>query len=450
MRPLLFLMTFIIAGLSGFTAAMAVPLFATDPTEEEPYIEYISDIRSQGRTIEDIRIEGLTRTAEFVVTRELEITVGKDFDLNNYHRSLQKIRNLFIFRSVDGELIKSGQNVKVSILVEEKWTSIPYFLLGSAGGTSFFEVGFFDVNLLGRYLELGLAYERRGPANSFKAWYRNRRFLNRDLSFKAYIQDRSAVLPFYNIDDTLQNEYSANQKRVEFALDKDVLSKFALGVGVEVNTISYNRTLVSSEGDKANALNPVVFPDSSRAYIARIRARFGELNWDDYLLDGLLIESSFDIAKPILNSDSRFYRLTTLLLNYYQLPRQSNLGFRLGHGYTSSQAIAQRYFLGGLQHVRGYRDNQFNTNNYLFGNAEIRVPSFRWQLALLQHVAFVDFANISSTADKIFHVTPNASAGIGFRIVVPPIFLLSIRADYAWTFGPIKRQGLTLGMVQYF
>lgn len=450
MRPLLFLMTFIIASLSGFTAAMAFPLFATEPTEEEPYIEYLSDIKSQGRMIEEIRVEGLTRTSEFVVTRELEIEVGANFDVNDYHRSLQKIRNLFIFRSVDGELTKSGSRVKILILIEEKWTSLPYFLLGSAGGTSFFEVGFFDVNLLGRYLELGLAYERRGPANSFKAWYRNRRFLNRDISFKALVQDRSAVLPFYTMEDKLQNEYSSNQKRVEFVLDKDLFSTFALGVGVEVATSSYNRTLISAEGDQANTANPVEFPDASRAYIARIRARFGEINWDDYLLDGVLVESSFDVAKPILNSDSRFYRLTTLLLNYYQLPGQSNLGFRLGHGYTSSKAIAQRYFLGGLQQVRGYRDNQFNTNNYIFGNAEIRVPSLQWQLAVLQHVAFVDFANVASTAEGVFHATPNASAGVGIRIVVPPIFLLSVRADYAWTFGPIKRQGLSLGMIQYF
>src|SRR5690606_7473643 len=126
------------------------------------------------------------------------------------------------------------------------------------------------------------------------------------------------------------------------------------------------------------------------------------------------------------------YRDLLFEFNFFRtLPLKSTIGLRLASGMASTDAIHRRFYLGGLDALRGFAADRFTGNNYWLGNLEFRIPSVDSRWFLLQHVFFVDAAGVSENVSDI-GVLSGASSGLGLRIIVPKIQDFVIRVDYAF------------------
>ncbi len=61
------------------------------------------------------------------------------------------------------------------VTVEDRFTLNPLFSFGVSGDAFWIRAGADDVNFLGRFIELGVRYERFGEYNGFQAWARDPR-----------------------------------------------------------------------------------------------------------------------------------------------------------------------------------------------------------------------------------------------------------------------------------
>jgi hemolysin activation/secretion protein len=100
---------------------------------------------------------------------------------------------------------------------------------------------------------------------------------------------------------------------------------------------------------------------------------------------------------------------------------------------TRTLVPLEQFGVGGLQSVRGYRQDQLLTDNGFLASAEVRLPVFRLKEVdgVLQVVPFVDFGvgwNNSRNPDKNPDINTLASVGLGLQWQMGDQF--SARLDY--------------------
>jgi len=155
--------------------------------------------------------------------------------------------------------------------------------------------------------------------------------------------------------------------------------------------------------------------------------------------DGLYNSVAFEWATPYLGGDFDFYRSTLNSRAY--IPLFWNFVLRLngtlGHVTTNSDAgipIFERYFVGGIFSVRGFRRNSlsptvpaagekdpsatllefpYGGNKQLIFNAEVEIPIYR-EMGIVA-VGFFDAGNAFAEDQQLSLAELRTSAGFGFR-----------------------------------
>ena len=122
--------------------------------------------------------------------------------------------------------------------------------------------------------------------------------------------------------------------------------------------------------------------------------------------------------------DNAFVQLTLDLRRFTRLRRDLVLGSRLVSGATFGRAsYLFRYRLGGLDLLRGYKDNRFRGSEFYVFQEELR-----WQLKKWLSVnASVDAGDIRDVAYQQLKTT----AQIGLRLGLPPDWGQKMRIDFS-------------------
>ena len=112
---------------------------------------------------------------------------------------------------------------------------------------------------------------------------------------------------------------------------------------------------------------------------------------------------------------------------------------------TRSLPPLEQFSLGGPLSIRGYRQDQFLTDNGFVASAEVRFPILRVEdiKGLLQIVPFVDFGvgwNTSGNADP----NPNALVGMGLGLQWQMSNKFTARADYGFRLTDVTTKERTL------
>ncbi|MBW4508008.1 MAG: ShlB/FhaC/HecB family hemolysin secretion/activation protein [Scytonematopsis contorta HA4267-MV1] len=109
---------------------------------------------------------------------------------------------------------------------------------------------------------------------------------------------------------------------------------------------------------------------------------------------------------------------------------------------TTSLVPLEQFGLGGLQSVRGYRQDFLLTDNGFLGSAEVRLPVFRVPevQGILQVVPFVDFGFAWNSGGGS-SPDPNALVGIGLGLQWQMGRTLNARVDYGWGLSDVRSSG---------
>ncbi len=438
---------------------------------EQPLLEQCSVVR-----VEAIIITGMVRTRREVVIREILFEEGDYASLAQVEESIQRLRNLSIFRDVtykldskkvplpDGSLpadLSPGRPSRVlHIHVDERWTLLPFGSYLQGGGLTRATVGLNDVNVLGRYLEAGFQYSRigesdsfwqlGGAANSFLIWFSNPRFLNqytragvdlrRSVRLRRIYEDRSGE---QEGGFTLQRDIGV------LRLSHEVVRWFRLGANVEFVHDSFSSRYINEETTQLQLENFGSTPPSSRVYMLRWFASLGRVNRQDFYFDGGSVTGSVGHSDALWGASQTFSDLDLAARYYLRLPWRGNLAFRALLGLTNTDLIQYLNYIGGLDRVRGFPDSRFRGRGSWSLNAEYRVAPVANRWFVIQAVGFAD---AGATDDRTLSMAQldGLSVGGGVRLIVPKVLGLTMRADYAVPLVGGGRGGLSLGAGQFF
>lgn len=410
--------------------------------------------------IDAIVVEGLFLTHPNVVTRELLFGEGETVRRAEIEESVQRLRNLGIFRIAEYELLdrriplpdgsfpNTGDAHRILLIrVDERWTLIPFGTFAAGGGAFSLTTGLYDINLLGRYIELGGQYQHFAGTNSFAVWASDPRFLGRRLRLSGTAAQTNRINVFYRDDGDLEGGHLQLRRSASAALTYEWVRWLRTGVSLSYVDDRYSTDLLSDELVELELQRGL--PSPAHYLTAGVTVSLGRLDADDFLRKGFTVGWGASAARRGLASNLDYLDQGVGLVGFLILPLRANFGVRAGLGTTSVDRPEYEYFVGGLNILRGFRHRRFRGSHYWYANAELRVPSVATRWLVVQHVGFLDSAGVGADSGA-FAQLDGMAGGVGLRILSPKIFSLIARFDYAWSLVGDGRSALSFGAGQFF
>jgi outer membrane protein assembly factor BamA len=398
-------------------------------------------------SITEIIVEGLDRTRPHIVHQELRIAEGDEVSPDDVEAAVQRVRNLEIFDTVEYELAAYDTGQRLRVIVTERWTILPILQFSFGGDVTRIRLGVYDLNILGRHLEIGGEYRYIAGTHSFGAWFYEPRLLGHRLRFEVEAWRDREVFFRHDQEGQPMGGFLRRRTFLRLGLVPELATNVRLVLGARLDRTGF--VLDGLPQAYRQVQDEAQLTDTT--WVGRWKGALllGRLDRRGYLQFGQELEAGLEVFRSIAGARISHVEPQLRLLFFRELPLKSNLGVRLEWRATTAQEIGFHQYVGGLDHVRGYPYSRFHGKTYINGNVEYRIPSLDSDWLAIQHVAFVDALSIGDGIGDLVGLTA-ASVGIGLRLIVPRVYGLILRVDFAYPLGAPGESFLNIGSLQFF
>ena len=455
-----------IYGTKGYIDARINP--RKNPNTQTGTMDLVYEVVENDKAyIEKIEIKGNTKTKDRVIRRELSVAPGEVFDMVKVKRSVERLKGLNFFEDQFGvdyqpeaTDVPNRRNLVVS--VREKTTgniqvgagftsidSLIGFVEVTQGNFDLFNPPGFQGGGQKARLRAQLGTERKDFVITFiEPW-----FLERKLEFNAELYHHE--LNFLSEHDTYSEQSTGMRLGLVKALGTENL-RAGVNYTLESVNIKLNDNLHGPITVVTNTGNPG-FPqiihvpanvseeiarEAGRRLVSKVGSSLIYETTDSYLLPtkGQRTELRAELAGGPFGGEVDFYKFEFKHAHYIKGFYEGHLleiGGRTGvaesFGNSVDVPIFDRFFLGGLDSLRGYHyrdigphdqfDEPLGGDTYWFGTAEYSVP-------VVERVRFAAFYDIGMVYAKSYYWNFGEYAdnyGFGIRLLLP---IGPLRLDY--------------------
>ncbi len=418
-----------------------------NPNTEKGTMDLVYQILNEDKGksyIEKIDIRGNTKTRDRVIRRELAVAPGEVFDMVRVKRSKGRLEQMAFFDKVDTDIEPTDIPNRKNLVIGVEEGSTGNFELGAGfssvdnlvgfvgyreGNFDLFNPPYFRGGGQKFRINIQMGTRRKDYVLSFiEPW-----FLGRKLAFGTDLYHRE--LNFYS------DLYDITQTGGRLSLTRTLGSDFLIG------NVSYTMENIGISHVSTNA--PLVIRNEpSDRLVSKFGAGLAYDTRNNVQLPnkGHRTELMGEIASRQLGGDTDFYKIRLQTSLYFP-------GFFDGHvweilgqagvvdnfGDTTRVPLFDRYFLGGVTSLRGYRYRKVGPTDtgepiggemFWYGSVEYSLPI----IDRLRFAMFYDIGNVYLNSYS-FDLQPGQATysddvGVGFRINIPR--LGPLRLDYAF------------------
>lgn len=404
------------------------------------------------KSIESIEISGNTRTKPHVIEREFGIFKEDKVCELQIIEGIKRLKNIGLFSKVDYQITHISDNsIKLFISLTEKWTTIPILKINSGGGVSQYTLGVYDPNVFGEFLETGIQYENLAGANSGVVWFKNPRLFDQRQGIDLQYWNTKRIRIKYDQDKNtaeIKNGFLHEREKMFIEYYREIVSEVLVRLSLDYNKDSFSKDVLPQEVIDVVGPNPML-PPSTELIITRLGAEFGRIEGEAQTLNGKLLNITFGYAHPLKNNVDSFAQGDVNFTIYKSLSPEWQFAQRFMGGVTSTKVLQYKYYLGGLDRIRGFSDNRFAGTQFALANSEARYLIAEKSSFLLQGVGFLDFAAISEQSSDLLKLKA-ASVGAGVRFILPQFYRFVVRFDYAKPLLKSDSMNWSFGVQQFF
>ncbi len=402
--------------------------------------------------LEDIQITGTQRLNSNYVRSRLAIATSAPLNRERLLEALQLLQLNPLIQNLSADLSagsRPGESV-LQVKIKEARSFNTQIALDNGRSPS---VGSFrrrlqvgEANLLGLGDGLSLAYTNTDGSNVFDASYTLPiNPYNGTLSFNFGTASSNVIEDSFDILDI-----ESSSRYYELTFRQPVIQtptqEFAFGL-----TASRRESEVSSLSFPE--LNNEISPGSDAEGRTRISAlRFFQEWTSRNSREVIALRSQFNLGigafDATINSeapDSRFFAWQGQAQWARLLAPDTILILRANTQLASKALLPLEQFgIGGLDSVRGYRQDLLLTDNGTFASAEVQIPIFRLPQtdSMLQVAPFIDFGIAWNNSSKD-NPDPNTLASLGFGLRWSQGDRFSARLDWGIPLISVQSQGRT-------
>ena len=404
----------------GYAFAEADFLLSSNATTQTVDVGYRLSKRNK-IYVRRVLIEGNTRTRDNVIRRRMELSDGDLFSGSGMRNSNAKLNRTGYFEQVDIQTVPTSNpdEVDLRVKVQEKATGQLSAGMGYSTFSRFFVSGGVQQrNLFGKGYYVGLFGSFSGSSVRYNFSFTNPHFNDSDFSVGTDL--------YYLLDE--YDDY-----------DKDTIGgklRLAHPVG-EYSTFSWNyrmdRNVISEiDSDAAQAIKDV----EGTRYASSTTASIVRDTTNRYLnpTEGNKSTLSTQYSGGLLMGDDQFIKYVADSSQYWPIWFSHVLHVHGQVGYLMEQfgedediPVYERFYLGGLNDVRGYdkdyispvdpdSGDRIGGNKQYFGNAEYIFPIVE-DMGLMG-LGFFDFGEVADDGES-FDFDPKKGTGVGIRWYSP-------------------------------
>lgn len=388
--------------------------------------------------VEKIKIKGNVKTRDAVIRRELRIKPGDRFDGQKLKRSKERLQNLGFFEEVGYDTEDTEVSNKKDLIVEVKESKTGQFSFGGGYSTVDQFVGFveveqknFDWKNFPYFTGAGQDLKLRASLGSLSNGY--------ELSFtEPWIFDYPLSFGF----DIYKNTHERDSD-VGYGYDEDITGgdlrfskEFAEYLTGSIKYTCESIKIANVSADASNDLKE----EEGKNTISSTEVGL-TLDTRDNVFEpkkGDVLSGSLQMAGGPIGGDRDFWKFYSRASHYWNIAGNSVLEFRVRAGIadtyddTNKIPIFERFFAGGANTIRGYRERKigpYDSNSadplggeaMLIGNMEYTYPLFNF----LKLAAFYDIGNVWARSSDFAAGGYKSGVGFGFRLKTPigPIML---------------------------
>jgi outer membrane protein insertion porin family len=366
--------------------------------------------------ISEIRIEGLEKTKELVIRRELTVKAGEVYDNTKIVRDLQRIYNLGFFEEVKRDHLpgKTPDEVVLVIQVVEGKT-------GRAGGGGGYSsrnglVGFANfsfTNFLGEGKRVSLKTEF-GGVKTYEVGYFDPWLNGKPRSLGVNVFNTKFTRNLYSGGDTMA-EYDEKRKGGSISLGR------RLRPDVDVSLRFYDEDVKLTPTDSVASLPTSLFNGRLQTLGAAIDKDTRDNRF--WPTRGVHDTFSLETTGGLLRGSNQYTKCVLALRRFAALTRNRKtvLAFQGVGGRTDvgkgSVPVYDMFSVGGGETVRGYREREFLGTRFLYGNFEIRQRVAKF----VDVVGFFDVGDAFGTDYNGFkkELEVKQGYGLGIRLQTP-------------------------------
>lgn len=441
--------------------------------------------------VERVDIKGNWKTKDRVIRRELAISPGESFDTVRVKISKSKLEQMQFFEKVEttDEPTDVANRRNLVIAVEEKNTG--NIAVGAGFSSVDNVVGFVEVSQGNFDLFHPPTFTGGGQKARLRAQFGARRqdyvltfvepwFLGKRLSFSTELYHRQL--------NFLSDNFEQTQTGAKFGFTKQLPHNFIASINYTIERIDINFSdfyqsqypkevpititdpsgTIITNGVQPNPNRPLLLNEEGERLVSRVGGSLAHDTRNSALLPtkGHRVEASSDLAGGPFGGDVDYYRLELRAAQYFnpltyfkmegnweeffsghilELAGRVGVIEAYGDGDRGQDRVPlfDRYFLGGLYSLRGYRfrqigprdpfsDEPIGGNTYWFGSAEYSIPIIeRLRLAFFYDIGMVYEDSYSFDPQTLANGDTtrlyNDNWGVGIRLNLP---IGPLRLDY--------------------
>jgi len=399
----------------GYLDTEVTPDIRVDTETHRALIDYYISEKSQYR-IDDIQIQGLEKTRETIVMREL---LFRPNEVINYSHLLTSQRNIYLTGLFQSVFIRphapsGGDSTKkdIQVIVKESMTGE----FNVAGGYGLVDkvrgkIEIFNNNVRGTALKLGLTGNVSFVQNSVESSFTDPWTFGKPLRTDINLLVEKKVEPGYNLARiggkiTMGRMFRKNNLTATYRHEQGKLSNIK-GTDIPEKLTSNTRSikLAFSHDTRDNLFN------SSR---------------------GLFFEASTEAGAYVTSQTRLFYRYNTMIKYFYPIGQKTviatsaELGLFDAEGGLDAIPLYDRLYAGGPNVLRGFSYEKVGPLD------KKRVPvggklKFVWNLCEIRRilykmvggVVFIDIGNVWTNPRDVSIQDLRVSPGLGLRINTP-------------------------------
>lgn len=393
--------------------------------------------------VEKVRIQGNTKTKDIVIRRELRAYPGEPFSGAEIRRSKERLYNLGYFEDVVFDTEQGSAPDKKDLVVNVKETKTGEFSFGGGYSSIDMLIGFVQVE------------QRNFDFMNFPTFTGG----GQDLNIKAElgsVRQNYAVswtdpwimgfpylfgFDFYRTEhkktEGLGYLYDEVRWGGDFRLGKEFTEHFRADAVYKLENVGIS--------DVPDDVAHDIKTEEGKNWLSRLFLGVKYDTRDNIFTPtkGYLLGGSAENVGGFIGGDKTFVKYGAngeLYFNFFDkklvVQFLSGINFADSYGDTDKVPIYERYYAGGAETIRGYKERHVSprdsdTNDPIGGNvrflgtAEATVPLFE---DLIKGAVFTDTGNTWKEFDSI-DFKLKYGAGVGVRVKTP---LGPVKLDYAW------------------
>lgn len=399
------------------------------------------------RPISKIQFEGLKKTKATYLQRFLTSKKGMDANPTIFAQDVQQLKNLYPIADASYRIDTLPNALNLVFEIKESLTLFPIVNFGGVEGNVWFQLGFTDVNWLGKGMQMTAFYQNIDSRHNFSIYYR---------------------IPYWR-----GSRWGSSFSLLRFASTEPLF--FDEGVVY----YDYDNTSVGATG--IYEINRSHFIELGGTYFVEKYRKAEEQDWPDTPGPDQLTQPKFllKLIHQIQRIDYHFFYqqgfdLTTNLQTVYNLPendwfhiqitdfrffqrmaKSGNLAIRVRAGIsTNSNSPFAPFVLDSHVNIRGSGNRIDRGTATLILNSEYRQTVYDLNNFAAQVVAFSDLGTWRNPGggldDLIDENNLRHFIGGGFRIIYKKAYNAIFRMDYGIDVRDTRQKGLVIGLGQYF